>query len=101
MTDLPIACTLDTEALKIRREELLRKIGDLTVRREATPDGCRLTFAATDDALVLIAEAINAERRCCRFLRFTLTVEPDAGPIYLDLSGPAGTSEFLSDLLSA
>ena len=99
MSDLPIACTLDPETLNIRREGLLRKVVELALQREATDNGYRLTFAASDEALALIARTISAERRCCRFLRFTLTVEPDEGPIYLDLTGPAGTGEFLSGLL--
>ena len=45
-----------------------------------------------------IAQAIDAERQCCRFVRFTLTVEPDEGPITLDLTGPPGSREFLSAL---
>ena len=40
------------------------------------------------------------EQDCCRFLRFRITVEPDAGPILLELSGPPGTGEFLSALLN-
>jgi hypothetical protein len=47
---------------------------------------------------VTIAHAIDAERRCCRFLRFDLTVEPDAGPVVLDLTGPPGTREFIAAL---
>jgi hypothetical protein len=49
--------------------------------------------------LDLIARAIDAERQCCRFLTFHLTVEPDLGAFVLDLTGPSGTRDFLSDLL--
>ena len=42
---------------------------------------------------------LDAERQCCRFLRFRLTVEPNLGPIVLELSGPPGTEEFLASLL--
>jgi hypothetical protein len=49
--------------------------------------------------LASIAQTVDAERQCCRFLRFTLTVEPDAGAIVLDLTGPAGTREFLAAML--
>jgi hypothetical protein len=99
MSGLPIACTLDPATLKTRREGLLSEVVRLAVRREATDNGYRLTFAATDEALALIMRTMNAERRCCRFLRFTLTVEPDEGPIYLDLTGPPGTASFLAGLL--
>ena len=49
--------------------------------------------------LSAIAETIEAERQCCRFLRFSVTVEPDGGPISLELTGPPGTREFVSAIL--
>ena len=84
--------------MKARREGLLSAL----LRRadaQELPEGYRLRFAATDDVLVTIAQTIDAERQCCRFLRFRLTVEPDGGPISLELTGPQGTREFVSALL--
>jgi hypothetical protein len=43
-----------------------------------------------------ITRMVDDERQCCRFLRFTVTVEPDEGPISVDLTGPAGTRDFLA-----
>ena len=101
MDSLPIACTLTPDALRVRKEGLL---GDLLRRaqgREDTPEGLRLTFAPSHDTLAAITQAVDAERLCCRFLRFTITVEPDEGPVILELSGPPGTAEFLSALLDS
>ena len=42
---------------------------------------------------------MEAERHCCRFLRFIPTVEPDQGQFTLDLTGPRGTREFVAALL--
>ena len=42
---------------------------------------------------------IDAERRCCRFLRFSVLVEADAGPIVVEITGPPGTREFLEALV--
>jgi hypothetical protein len=39
---------------------------------------------------------VDAERQCCRFLRFVVTVDADEGPVSMDLTGPAGTREFLA-----
>jgi len=101
MSDLPIACTLSPAALKARREGLLSKLWQAAQSHEELPHGLRLQFAATDDLLAMIARTIDAERQCCRFLHFGVTVEPDGGPITLELSGPSGTREFLSALLDA
>ena len=44
-------------------------------------------------------KAVSAERHCCEFLRFQITVEPPGRPVVLDLTGPPGTREFLTALL--
>jgi hypothetical protein len=101
MTDLPIACTLTPEAIRTRRAELLPGLLARTESREALPEGYRLRFATGENVLTAIAQTIDAERQCCRFLQFLVTVEPDGGPISLDITGPPGTREFLDGLLSA
>jgi hypothetical protein len=65
------------------------------------PDGLRLRFPPSAETLAAVASAVEAERHCCRFLRFGITVEPDGGPIILELSGPPGTREFVAALLEA
>ena len=99
--ELPVACSLSPEALAARREGLLAELLQVATSREGRADGIRLTFPASDDVLTRIASTINAERRCCQFLRFQVTVEPAGGPIALELTGPQGTREFLETLLDA
>ena len=99
MPDLPVVCTLDEATLKTRREGLLAQLAARAVRHGALPFGLRLEFDASSDTLALIAQTIDAERRCCRFLRFQLTVSPDEGPVVLELTGPAGTREFVEALV--
>ena len=99
MPDLPIACTLTPEALRARREGLLAELLRRSTSYEFLPEGLRLRFAASGETLASIVRAVEAERHCCRFLRFTVTVEPDDGPLTLDLTGPQGTREFVTALL--
>ena len=101
MHNLPVACTLGPAALKARREGLLADLVRRADRHEELASGHRFAFGASDEVLGLIARAIDAERQCCRFLRFRLTVEPDEGPILLELTGPEGTRDFLSALLTS
>jgi hypothetical protein len=101
MADLPIACTLSPEALKARRQNLLDALVGRSTGRSDLPDGLRLHFAADAEILGEIARTVDAERQCCRFLSFAITVTPDGGPITLDLTGPAGTREFLAAMFSA
>jgi hypothetical protein len=99
MPDLPIVCTLTPEALEARREALLGELLRRSAGHELLPDGLRIRFAPSSETLGKIARAVDAERHCCRFLRFTVIVEPGEGPVTLDLTGPHGTREFLTALL--
>ena len=100
MADLPIICTLDPAALTSRREQLLLQLVQCADAHEELPDGHRLRFAASGDTLALIARTVEAERHCCRFLRFQITVDPDEGPIALEVTGPPGTREFVAALIT-
>jgi hypothetical protein len=97
--DRPIACSLDPASLAARRAGLLAELARAATTRSPIADGMRLTFAASSSTLDLIARTIDAERQCCRFLTFQLTIGADGAAFALDVTGPAGTREFLADLL--
>jgi hypothetical protein len=99
MPELPVVCTLSPDALSARRQGLLSELLQLSAGRELLPDGLRLRFTPSGETLSSIARAVEAERHCCRFLRFTLTVEPDEGQFILDLTGPQGSREFVAAML--
>ncbi len=101
MPELPIACTLSPEALSARRQGLLSELLRRADSHVELPNGHCLSFAPTDETLSIIVRAVTAERQCCEFLRFQITLEPGAGPLTLELTGPAGTREFLSALLDS
>jgi len=95
MKELPIACTLDSMTLDARREQLLGGLISCVLERIEIPDGYRVRFQSDDGVLTRIASGVETERRCCKFLTFRLTAEPDDGAIWLEVSGPPGTREFL------
>src|SRR2546425_5021705 len=100
MKDLPVVCTLGPETGATRKAELLPALVRRVETFEPTENGYRFRFAASTETLQAVVTMIEAERQCCRFLRFQLTVEPDEGPIWLTLEGPPGTREFLDALIS-
>lgn len=101
MSDLPVVCTLGPAALQARREGLLNDLVRRAEECQAIDEGFRIRFAPVDDILTTLARVIEAERQCCRFLRFQITVEPDGGPIWLVLTGPPGAREFVTALLDS
>ena len=94
-----VACSLDPEELKSRQGSLLPGLAAHVRAINETPDGYEFEFAASREILAQLVEVIDAERQCCRFLKFELVVEPADGPVRLRLGGPSGTREFLGSLL--
>ena len=97
--DLPVVCTLTPDTIATRKANLLSGLVQRAKGREDTADG--ICFSFPSDALSALAATVDAERQCCRFLRFEIIVEPDGGPVRLVLSGPPGTREFLAALIDA
>ena len=99
MTDrppLPVACSLSEPAPAKRRAGLFT---DLARRRQEVrwlAEGVTLRCGSEQGTLALLGEFIQLESECCPFLRFLLTVEPGGGPVWLELTGPPGTREFLA-----
>ena len=91
----PVACALTAAELRARRHEVLELLRGHGRDRRPLPNGYRLGFEPSDDLMVSLAALIETERACCPFLSFQLIVEPDHGPVSLELTGPAGTREFL------
>ena len=100
MADRPIACSLQAGELKQRADELLPGLARTAIICVAIAGGYRFEFAPSAQVLSALVGVVDAERQCCRFLRFQVTVEPNGGPIRLDVTGPEGTQAFLGALLS-
>ena len=96
---LPIACTLTPAELAAMRTGLLPGILARSSAKEPIPGGFRWRFDPQANLVREAAAVIDAEHRCCRFLRFLLLVEPGDGPVWLEVTGPEGTEDFLSTLL--
>jgi hypothetical protein len=95
----PIACELSPAELAERRESLLARLVARARRIDPLEAGLRFEFPGDAETTHTMLAAIEAERRCCRFLRFELVFAHDLGPVTLDITGPAGTREFLESVL--
>lgn len=96
MSELAIACSLSGGDQAKRLEE----IADLTRRALLetleTTDGLRLRFAAQPGVRSELEQLIEAESRCCSFLRFTLN--PDDDDLVLDVSGPKEARPLIDEM---
>jgi hypothetical protein len=97
----PVMCSLTPAAMPSGRAGLLPGLVEQSITRDALADGYRLTFAASSARILQIARVIDAERQCCRWLRFGLDVPPGGEAVTLTLSGPPGATEFLTALFES
>jgi hypothetical protein len=99
-SDLPIACSLTSTELQERRAGVLQQVRSAVVEVRELENGYAYSFPSTGDWLGQLAGLIDLERQCCPFLRFQLTIEAGGGPLWLEMTGPAGTKDFLTSIFN-
>lgn len=92
---LPIACSLTNADLAARSELMRRELFSAAEEQQELDDGYAFRFLSDDRWKAKIEAFITTERQCCSFFRIDLTYEPALGPIWLKLTGPEGTKEFI------
>ena len=97
-SDPPVACTLTAAELEARRQGLIPGLIGKALEVSDLPNGLRLRFKPEAGLLPELARVMETERECCRFLKFELKADPGAGPVTLEVTGPAGTAEMLRSL---
>jgi len=100
MSDLTVACRLTEPELRERRETVLARAAEGVREARELPDGYSYRFDADDETLDFLFHLVRLERECCPFLAFRVTVEPDEGPVWLELRGPEGAKAFVADLFA-
>jgi len=98
----PIACDMSAIDPALRAQhiatggEVFRAAEEI---REVA-DGYAFRLPNDSDVLLKAAEFISLERLCCPFLRFSLEVEPEGGPVWLRLTGRGGVKAFVREEVS-
>ena len=100
-SELPIACNLTDSDFQERRAGVLKMVADGVMETKELNDGYAYRFPSDSSWLATLAKLITVERACCPFLRFNLRIEPAEGPIWLELTGPPGTKDFLNSIIAA
>ncbi|HSS22011.1 MAG TPA: hypothetical protein VLL54_18200 [Pyrinomonadaceae bacterium] len=99
-SQIPAACQLTDAEFRQRRTDILNNFRGAVLETQELENGYRYRFPSSANWISQLAELITVERECCPFLQFDLRLEPAAGPIWLELTGPAGTKDFLQSLFS-
>src|ERR1700751_1911661 len=97
--DVPVACCLPSAQLREREGTLLAQFRSAVSATEELADGYAFRLPGDGKTIALVAAVISAERECCPFLAFEVNAHPNAGPVFVRMTGPAGTKEFLRAVL--
>ena len=99
MTEPPIACSLDQNALEARLAAAAEVGSAGLVSREQVAGRYILRFRADPEIRGRLEEIVNAERECCPFLNIGL--EERADELELAIEAPAGGEETAAALAAA
>ena len=98
--EIPVACCLSDSELRIREATLLAQFKAAVIESAELDNGYLFRVRGDIKSIALVTELIMAERECCPFLKFELSLEPGMGPVSVRMTGPAGTKEFLKPILT-
>lgn len=92
---IPITCTLNEMELSSRQTDLFSPLLSLRQETRELPSGYAFRFPNDQEVIDQLNTFIQSERQCCAFFKFSLTFEPNQGPIWLEISGGDGVKSFL------
>lgn len=99
-SNLPVACSLMDSELQERRRTVLEKVRSVVSEVKELEHGFIYRFPSGGAWIRELANLIELEHQCCPFLKFSITVEPGDGPVWLEMTGPHGTKEFLAEVFN-
>ena len=95
-----IVCKLTAPELQARKATVIASLKKEMLETKVTEEGVSFRFPASDTMFDQLTEFIKTERQCCSFFQFGLRVKSEDQSIWLDLSGPEGTKDFIQHELN-
>lgn len=93
---MELTCNLTTPELRKRKETVLKKLKTKVLERKELEAGYAFKFSGTNKTLDELLEFIKTERACCSFFTFGLDISGDKSSVWLKLTGPENTKEFIA-----
>ena len=90
-------CRLDAldAAERARYQELRKQLQAGVQEVKELPNGYAFRLSADSQTILLAAEWITFERRCCPFFNFALQIESEKPSLWLNVTGREGVKTFM------
>jgi hypothetical protein len=94
-----LSCKLTTPEMQKRKETVLASLKKQILETRELADGYAFRFEGSDQVIDELTEFIKSERQCCDFFVFNLSIAGDKSVAWLELTGPEGSKDFVSEEL--
>jgi hypothetical protein len=92
-----LSCKLTSSEAQLRKETVIASLKEQMIERKELENGYAFKFKGTDKVINELVDFIKTERQCCDFFIFNLSISGDTSAIWLELTGPEGTKEFIGN----
>lgn len=89
-----LTCSLSTPELQLRKSTILKSLRSQVKEKKELENGYSYKFPGHDAMIDELTAFIKAERQCCSFFTFNVSVKGDS-LVWLDITGPDGAKEFI------
>jgi len=88
-----LTCKLTSPELRNRKEQVIAVLRSKVLDKREVDSGYEYQFESTDEMLDQLTASIKSERLCCDFFDFTISLKGET--VWLAITGPEGTKEFI------
>jgi hypothetical protein len=92
-----VSCKLTSPELQKRKETVIASLKKQLLEKKELENGFAFRFEGSDQVIDELAEFVKSERSCCSFFTFGLSFSGDGSEAWLNLTGPDGTKEMISE----
>jgi hypothetical protein len=91
-----LACKLTSPELQKRKATVIDSLKKVMLEKKELDNGYSFRFPGNDGMIDQLNDFIKTERQCCDFFTFQLKITGDTNSVWMDVTGPEGTKEFIT-----
>lgn len=91
-----LVCSLTDEEFRKHKETVIASLKKQVLEKKELDNGYAFRFKGDAKTLKEVNAFVDAERQCCEFFTFDLSVSVDESEAWLSMTGPEGVKDFIA-----